>query len=116
MDSCIALDESEVRRRAERLAIVFTDNDGTLTDGMVYYSESGEELKRYCVRDGHAVLLLRQASIETAIVTGEGPKLVAKRAEKLEIRNIFFGIEDKRRALPALLDRTRVPVEQAAYI
>ena len=66
-----ALSPAELHRRAARLRLVLTDSDGVLTDTGVYYSERGEELKRFSIRDGMGVERLRNAGVETGIVTGE---------------------------------------------
>lgn len=77
---------AEQKKRAARIKLVLTDNDGVLTDTGVYYSERGEELKRFSIRDGMGVERLRKlAGIETAIITGEQSGSVKKRAEKLHL-------------------------------
>ena len=67
------LSNDELRLRARRIKLVLTDSDGVLTDAGVYYSERGEELKRFSIRDGMGVELLRNGGIATAIVTGVCP-------------------------------------------
>ena len=67
----------------KRIRLFATDVDGVLTDAGMYYSESGEELKKFNTRDGMGIKLLQRAGIVTAIVTQERTKLVARRGEKL---------------------------------
>ena len=71
------------------------DVDGVLTDGGLYYTEQGDELKRFDVRDGQGLVLLRQAGILTAIVTGKRTALVVRRAEELGIAEVHQGVTDK---------------------
>jgi 3-deoxy-D-manno-octulosonate 8-phosphate phosphatase (KDO 8-P phosphatase) len=111
-----ALDPEEVARRAGRVALVLTDIDGVWTDGGVYYSDAGEALKRFSMRDGMGVARLRQAGIETGIVTGEQCQAVARRAEKLSLRWVFLGVADKQALLPEILRRVELRPEQLAYI
>lgn len=85
----------ELRRRALSLCLAITDVDGVLTDAGVYYGEGGEELKRFNVRDGMGVELLREAGIATAFLTRERSPAVERRAEKLGIERIFLGVRDK---------------------
>jgi 3-deoxy-D-manno-octulosonate 8-phosphate phosphatase (KDO 8-P phosphatase) len=60
--------------------------DGVLTDGGVYYSSRGEEMKRFSIRDGMGVARLRTlAQVEVGIITGERSGAVQMRAEKLNI-------------------------------
>ena len=102
--------------RAARIALVITDNDGVLTDGSVYMSMHGEEMKRYSVRDGMGVERLRRAGIATAVLTREPPALIARRAHKLEMQFLWTGVRDKRAHLPQILAETGLEIDQLAYI
>lgn len=111
----MSLPEDELRARARRIKLVITDSDGVLTDTGVYYSERGEELKRFSIRDGMGVELLRDAGIVTAIVTGEKSGSVARRAEKLGIK-AYLGIKDKAALLPLVMADAGAGADQVAYI
>src|SRR5215470_14453346 len=100
---------AELRARARRLRLVLTDSDGVLTDGGVYYGDSGEALRRFSVRDGMGVERLREAGVATAIVTRERSEPVARRAEKLALPFLFLGVHDKAAHLPAILRDTGLP-------
>jgi 3-deoxy-D-manno-octulosonate 8-phosphate phosphatase (KDO 8-P phosphatase) len=113
--SATLLSGDEVARRAGRVRLLITDCDGVLTDGGVYYSARGEELKRFSFRDGMGVERLGKASIETAIVTGERSDCVARRADKLRIK-AHLGVKDKAAALAEILALHGVSVEEVAYI
>jgi len=103
--------------KAQRIKLVLTDNDGVLTDTGVYYSEKGEELKRFSIRDGMGVERLRNlAWIETGIITGELSGSVKKRAEKLKITELFLGAKEKHSLLEEILKRNQIQPENVAYI
>jgi len=102
--------------RASRIRLVLTDCDGVLTDGGVYYSDRGEALKRFSMRDGMGVERLRRAGIATAILTREESACVARRSEKLALPHLFFGVEDKLAHLPVILAETGVAKDGLAYI
>ncbi len=108
--------ETEARKRANRITLVLTDVDGVLTDTGVYYSGDGEELKRFSIRDGMGMDLLRAMGIETAMITREDSPRVAARSKKLGLPYYFAGIMDKRAFLPELLKATGRSVEELAYI
>jgi 3-deoxy-D-manno-octulosonate 8-phosphate phosphatase (KDO 8-P phosphatase) len=110
------LPAEEAARRARALRLVVTDCDGVLTDAGVYYSERGEELKRFTVRDGMGVELLRDAGIATAILTREAGGAVVGRARKLRLEHVFLGVRDKAAFLGELCARTGVPPAAIAYI
>ena len=81
-----------------------------------FFSESGEALKRFSVRDGMGVERLRDQGIETAFLTREASAIVARRAEKLAIRHCHLGVADKRAFLPRLLAEAGVEADEIAYI
>ena len=112
----VRLTGPQLRARAAAIRLVVSDVDGVLTDAGVYYSERGEELKRFSMRDGMGVELLRQAGIRTAFMTREDSPIVAARAKKLKIDALWSGQLDKRQALPRLVSELGVPVEAVAYI
>jgi 3-deoxy-D-manno-octulosonate 8-phosphate phosphatase (KDO 8-P phosphatase) len=112
----VNLGPEELRQRARRLRLVLTDSDGVLTDGGVYYSDGGEALRRFSVRDGMGVERLRNAGIATAIITRESCGCVERRAAKLRLPHLFLGVQDKAAQLPAVLQATGLAVDALAYI
>jgi 3-deoxy-D-manno-octulosonate 8-phosphate phosphatase (KDO 8-P phosphatase) len=93
-----------------------TDVDGVLTDGGMYYAESGDEWKKFNTRDGMGIKLLQRAGIITAIVTQERTKLVARRAEKLTIPELHQGVMDKLSLVREMAARYGLTLSQVAYI
>jgi 3-deoxy-D-manno-octulosonate 8-phosphate phosphatase (KDO 8-P phosphatase) len=93
-----------------------TDVDGVLTDGGMYYAESGDEWKKFNTRDGMGIKLLQKAGIITAIVTQERTKLVARRAEKLTIPELHQGVMDKLSLVREMAARYGLTLGQVAYI
>ena len=72
--------------------LFLTDVDGCLTDGGMYYSANGEELKRFCVYDGMGMVCLQQAGIPCGILTSENSPIVQARAEKIKLRFLYLGV------------------------
>jgi 3-deoxy-D-manno-octulosonate 8-phosphate phosphatase (KDO 8-P phosphatase) len=107
---------AEARRRARRLRLVLSDCDGVLTDGGVFYGASGEEMKRFSIRDGMGVERLRQAGIESGIVSGEVSPSILRRAEKLGLPHVLLGVKDKRAAVQGLCTSLGLRLEEVAYI
>jgi len=93
-----------------------TDVDGVLTDGGMCYSDSGDEWKRFHVRDGMGIKLLQHAGLLTALITQEQTKLVARRAEKLTIPEVHQGAHDKLAVLRDIVGRHGLELNQVAYI
>src|SRR6478736_10540675 len=100
----------------KRIRLFATDVDGVLTDAGMYYSESGEELKKFNTRDGMGIKLLQRAGLITAIVTQERTKLVARRAEKLAIPELHQGVLDKLLNIREMAARHGLTLNQVAYI
>jgi 3-deoxy-D-manno-octulosonate 8-phosphate phosphatase (KDO 8-P phosphatase) len=112
----VRLTGSQLRARACAIRLVVSDVDGVLTDAGVYYSPRGEELKRFSLRDGMGVELLRDRGIETALMTRERSPVVEARAKKLGISKLWAGERDKGRALPGLLAELGLAPTAVAYI
>jgi 3-deoxy-D-manno-octulosonate 8-phosphate phosphatase (KDO 8-P phosphatase) len=100
----------------QNIRLLATDVDGVLTDGGMYYSEMGDEWKKFNTRDGMGLKLLQRAGLVTAIVTQERTKLVARRAEKLAIPELHQGVMDKLATIREMADRYGLTLRQVAYI
>lgn len=101
---------------ARRVRLLVMDVDGVLTDGGVYVSDQGEELKKFNVRDGKGVELLRNAGMHLAIITQERSEIVLRRAEKLQISDVFTGIDDKWPVVQELMRRYNLAAADVAYV
>lgn len=108
------LEKLEVK--AKKIKWFFTDVDGTLTDGRVYYSADGEQLKAFSLRDGAGFFLLRQIGIKTGIITTECSPIVEQRAKKLKVDAYIYGTEKKRDVLKRFLDDHQLKWNEIAYI
>jgi 3-deoxy-D-manno-octulosonate 8-phosphate phosphatase (KDO 8-P phosphatase) len=81
--------------KIKKIKMFVMDVDGTLTDGCTYYSEGGEELKRFNVKDGFGIGLLQRNDIIPVILTGEKSKIVLSRAKKLNVKEVHVNVKDK---------------------
>ena len=100
----------------KNLRLFATDVDGVLTDGGMYYGESGEELKKFQTRDGMGIKLLQAEGIITAIITMENTKLVSRRGEKLGMPEIHQGVRDKLAVIRELVEKYHLTLDQVAYM
>ena len=110
------LDAEELADRALKIKLILSDVDGVLTDTGVYYGQEGEALKRFSIRDGMGMELLREAGIETAFLTRENSPVVKARSEKLKLPYYFPGVVDKGAFLQTVLQQTGLEEENLAYI
>jgi YrbI family 3-deoxy-D-manno-octulosonate 8-phosphate phosphatase len=100
----------------QQIRLFATDVDGVLTDAGMYYSESGDEWKKFNTRDGMGIKLLQKAGLITAIVTQERTRLVARRAEKLAIPELHQGVFDKLSVIRDMAIRHGISLQQVMYI
>ncbi|MHB8666929.1 MAG: KdsC family phosphatase [Burkholderiales bacterium] len=103
-------------KRAARLKLMIFDVDGVMTDGTLYYSERGEELKAFNIQDGLGIKMLRQYGVEVALITARNSRAVELRAASLGIAHLYQGAEDKRGAYAALLAQLDLAAEQSGYM
>jgi 3-deoxy-D-manno-octulosonate 8-phosphate phosphatase (KDO 8-P phosphatase) len=106
----------KIRSRAARIRLLLTDVDGVLTDGGVYYGDTGEVMKRFNIRDGMAVERLRAVGVDVGIVTGERSQSVARRAEKLGIEILHLYSKDKPATLRLICQQQGYAPDEIAYI
>lgn len=98
------------------IKLFLTDCDGCLTDGGMYYSEHGDELKKFNTRDGMGFALLRERGIITGIITSENVELNRRRAEKLKLDILESGCKDKLQAVKRICQERGVSLENVCYI
>jgi 3-deoxy-D-manno-octulosonate 8-phosphate phosphatase (KDO 8-P phosphatase) len=107
---------AEVRTRVERVKLLVLDVDGVMTDGRLFYHDDGTESKAFDVRDGHGIKMLKQAGVETALISGRSSPMVEKRASDLGITEVAQGVRDKVPILEALLTKRKLKAEEAAFV
>lgn len=91
-----------LRERASAIRLLILDVDGVLTDGKLYFSNTGDEMKTFCTLDGHGIKLLQKYGVRVGIITGRKSELVKRRAGDLGITILIQGREDKWVALQEL--------------
>ena len=105
-----------VLAKAANLRLMGFDIDGVMTDGRLYFSPRGDEMKAFFTRDGLGLNMLAGAGIRVAIITGRESDIVGRRAANLGIELVLQGVSDKRAAMAALLARAGLEFGQAGYM
>ena len=105
-----------VLERARHIRLLVLDVDGVLTDGRLYLSPAGEELKVFHVRDGSGLVAVQRAGIAVAIISGRDSAAVSRRAAELGIRHVRQGVADKGAVLDQLLAELAVEPAQTACV
>lgn len=96
--------------------LVISDIDGVMTDGGMYYTANGDVAKRFSVKDGWGVALLRALNIPVAIMTGEDTQIVAQRAKKLRIDRCYLGVNNKLALTSDLCNELGIKLSDVAFI
>ncbi len=107
--------QSHLESAASKIKLLLLDVDGVLTDGKLYFSNAGEELKTFHTLDGHGIKMLRAVGVEVGIITGRTSKIVQHRAQNLGIDLLFQGREDKLQAMEEVLADRGLKHEDVAY-
>lgn len=102
--------------KARGVRLMIFDVDGVLTDGRLYYTDSGEEMKAFSTLDGHGIRMLMDSGVDTAILTGRRSDVVAHRAKNLGIAHVLQGISDKRSAFIELSASLRIDPASCGYM
>jgi len=102
--------------RSKLIRLLAFDVDGVMTDGGLYFSDSGEEFKRFNSLDGHGLKMLKASGIEIAIITGRTSRCVEARAKNLGIEHVYQGVERKLEAMIELLDKLKLSRDSSAYM
>ena len=98
-----------------KIKMFVMDVDGVLTDGCTYYSARGEEMKKFNMKDGMGISLLKQRGIIPVIITQENSKIVLKRAKKLGVE-VYIGVKDKLKKVTEIADKYRISLDAVGYI
>lgn len=108
--------DSSLAKRMKKIKALVMDVDGVLTDAGMYYSEKGDELKKFNTRDAQGIELLMKNGFLIAIITKERTKLVERRAKKMKVKNLFQGVKDKLLCLNKFASANDLKLDKIAYI
>ena len=106
----------DVMEKAKSIKIVIFDVDGVLTDGTLYLTDSGEEIKAFNSRDGHGMKMLKASGVELAIITARESRCVKLRAEKLNIPLLYQGKKNKLKVFESLVIELGLDMSSCAYV
>lgn len=112
----IIIEQLLITQQFKNIKLLVTDVDGVLTDCGMYYTEKGDEFKKFHTRDGMGIKLFREAGIPIAIITGENTEIVKNRAIKLGIIDVYQDCTKKLLALESLRRKYKLDYSEIAYV
>lgn len=98
------------------LKFLILDVDGTLTDGGIYYDNHGNELKKFCTKDGSGFVIARVAGIKLIVMTGRECEATTRRMKELKVDYVFQGVKDKVEFLKSWIEENGIKKEELGYI
>lgn len=105
-----------MKEALSKIRCLILDVDGTMTDGGVYLDSEGTEMKKFSIRDGAGILLLREAGVLPVILTGRESLCVILRARELGIRQVYQGVKDKKEFLERFQKEQNLSRQEMAYL
>lgn len=113
---CSVDNKEELQRKACKIKVFLTDSDGCLTDGGMYYTENGDEIKKFNTKDGMGIKILKEKGIITGIITGENVEMVRRRAKKLGMEEVHCGIQNKMEVVKNICEKYHCGLQNVAYV
>ncbi len=114
----LMLRHAQKKNPSKFIKLFLSDVDGVLTDAGMYYSENGDELKKFNTHDGMAIRLLKEHGIKTGFITSEETKIVENRAKKLQVDYLIQGKNrgGKLVAAQEICRKEKILLSEVAYI
>jgi 3-deoxy-D-manno-octulosonate 8-phosphate phosphatase (KDO 8-P phosphatase) len=110
------ISDRDVLDRARRIKLLLMDCDGVLTDGKLYFSAGGEEMKAFHIRDGQGIVSWHRAGFTSGVISGRDLKILQTRAAELGIKYVKGSSVDKTKDLEDILRDAQVSSDEVAYI
>jgi len=104
------------KKRLASLRLLSLDTDGVLTDGGLYYTDAGDEMRKFNVKDGMGIQMLRGIGVEVVIITASAAPAIAQRGRRLGLEYVFLEVADKLEALAKLCDRLGIDLDLVAHM
>lgn len=108
--------EKITKSRLSRIKLLLLDVDGVMTDGGIYFSEGGEEIKKFNIQDGYGIVKLQRAGVPVGLITGRVSRMVQRRAEELGIAHVYQNLEDKIVAYRDVKSKLGLSDAEIAYV
>ena len=102
--------------KIKKIKLLICDVDGTLTDGGMYYSKQGEQLKKFNTKDAFGIEILNKINIPTVLLTRENSLIVKQRVKKMKIKKLILGSKNKILEVKKLSKQYNIKMNEIAYI
>jgi 3-deoxy-D-manno-octulosonate 8-phosphate phosphatase (KDO 8-P phosphatase) len=110
------LTKEQFLERLSGIKLLSLDTDGVLTDGGLYYTDDGEELRKFNVKDGLGIQRVQAAGVKVAIITASSTPSIAHRGRSLGVDYVFLDCEDKLATLVRISDEMGIDLDQVGHV
>jgi YrbI family 3-deoxy-D-manno-octulosonate 8-phosphate phosphatase len=108
---------NHLKTKLDKIKLLVIDVDGVMTDGGMYFTESGDQFKKFNTKDGMAIIHLTKSDFQVAIISsGFKGEAVTKRAEMLGIQHCSVSRKPKMETLMSICDELKIELENVAMI
>jgi len=114
MTISVMLADDALAAQLANVRLLVLDVDGILTDGGLYYTESGEIIKKFNVKDGLGIKRLIASGVDVAIISANSSEATLHRAQRLNVQHVFINIKDKLGTLKELCLKLDIDLAQIA--
>ena len=108
--------DKHITEKVSKVKMLISDVDGVLTDGTIYKSSTGEELKKFNVTDGSGIAMARATELKIALISGRYSKATELRANELRITDLYNGTLDKLEPYAELKKKYNLEDDEIAYM
>jgi len=102
--------------KISKIKIVLADVDGVLTDGGLYYSAEGFQMKKFQVKDGLGMVALMKKGYKVGLISSDKSPIAKARADKLKLDFVFYGVENKLDIIEEICEKEKVTKEEIAFM
>lgn len=110
------LGKKQLGEKLAGIELLSLDVDGVLTDGGLYYTDDGHQLRKFNVKDGEGIKRAMQAGVEVTIITASKADVITKRAADLGVKHVFPGVDEKLSTLEGLCTQLGIGLDKVAHI
>ena len=108
--------DKELRAKLKRLRLLSLDTDGVLTDGGIYFTDAGDELRKFNVKDGLGIQRAQRAGVVVVMMTASTAPAIAHRARALGVEHIYLDTRDKLARIVKICDDLEIDLEDVAHV
>ena len=110
------LSRQQLTERLKDIRLLCLDVDGVMTDGGLYYTDDGHQMRKFNVKDGVGIKAVMAAGVELAIITASATDVITKRAQDLGVKHVFPSVDDKLETLRGLCDTLGIGLGDVAHM